>query len=61
MSPIDQSGNARFRHNGNKVCVVAFADGSVRGMTLLASKVAYNDTTTTLPLMGGACRRVGPV
>jgi prepilin-type N-terminal cleavage/methylation domain-containing protein/prepilin-type processing-associated H-X9-DG protein len=53
MSPIDQSGNARFRHNGDKVCNVAFADGSVKGLALNLSKVAYRDTTTTLSVTGG--------
>lgn len=38
-----QYGTPRFRHNGNRVCNVAFADGSVRGLTIRPGQVAYKD------------------
>lgn len=38
-------GGARFRHQRNTVCNVAFADGSVRGMTLSVRQQAWTQGT----------------
>jgi prepilin-type processing-associated H-X9-DG protein/prepilin-type N-terminal cleavage/methylation domain-containing protein len=36
------TGGPRWRHSGNKVCNVAFADGSVRGLTLNTKRFVNN-------------------
>jgi prepilin-type N-terminal cleavage/methylation domain-containing protein/prepilin-type processing-associated H-X9-DG protein len=38
-----QYGTPRFRHNGNRGCNVAFADGSVRTLQLSPNRIAYTD------------------
>jgi prepilin-type processing-associated H-X9-DG protein len=52
-----QYGTPRFRHNGNRLCNVAFADGSVRALGIREKQVAYTDSFGRQSLQSEFLRR----